>query len=143
MKVYVASSWRNTLQPDVVAHLRAEGFDVYDFKNDDGRGEDFHWRDIDPKWETWSARETQAALEHPLCVGAFAADMQHLTDCDALVYVQPCGVSASLELGWAVGKGIPAVVLLADDACEPELMLKMATSATSLAEVVAELRRAL
>lgn len=33
MKIYVASSWRNQYQPEVVATLRAVGHEVYDFKN--------------------------------------------------------------------------------------------------------------
>lgn len=32
-KVYVASSWRNLLQPGVVSALRSMGHWVYDFKN--------------------------------------------------------------------------------------------------------------
>lgn len=31
MKVYVASSWRNSYQPEVVKALRLSGHDVYDF----------------------------------------------------------------------------------------------------------------
>jgi hypothetical protein len=31
-KIYLASSWRNTYQPDVLAQLR-EQFEVYDFRN--------------------------------------------------------------------------------------------------------------
>ena len=50
--------------------------------------------------------------------------MDALEACDALVMVQPCGRSAALELGWAVGAGKPTIVLLADG--EPELMLLMA-----------------
>lgn len=30
MKIYVASSWRNNRQPDVVKFLRNLGYDVYD-----------------------------------------------------------------------------------------------------------------
>ncbi len=30
MKIYVASSWRNQFQQEVVALLRAEGHEVYD-----------------------------------------------------------------------------------------------------------------
>lgn len=33
MKIYVASSWRNLLQPAVVHVLRRCGHDVYDFKH--------------------------------------------------------------------------------------------------------------
>ena len=32
-KIYVASSWRNVFQQDVVAILRDLGHEVYDFKN--------------------------------------------------------------------------------------------------------------
>ena len=31
-KIYVASSWRNTFYPEVVARLREAGHDVYDFR---------------------------------------------------------------------------------------------------------------
>lgn len=33
MKIYVASSWRNERQPEVVEHLRSFGYEVYDFRN--------------------------------------------------------------------------------------------------------------
>lgn len=32
-RIYVASSWRNNVQPLVVQTLRVAGLDVYDFKN--------------------------------------------------------------------------------------------------------------
>lgn len=35
-KIYVASSWRNGHQQNVVAALRGIGFEVYDFKNPNG-----------------------------------------------------------------------------------------------------------
>jgi len=33
MKIYLASSWRNQYQADVLAALRVSGAEVYDFKN--------------------------------------------------------------------------------------------------------------
>ena len=33
MKIYVASSWRNLLQPGIVLALRRCGHEVYDFRN--------------------------------------------------------------------------------------------------------------
>ena len=33
MKIYVASSWRNTYYPQVVETLRQAGYEVYDFRN--------------------------------------------------------------------------------------------------------------
>jgi hypothetical protein len=35
--VYVASSWRNEMQADVCATLKAAGIEHYDFKNPEGR----------------------------------------------------------------------------------------------------------
>ena len=32
-RIYVASSWRNKYQPEVVAALRKAGHEVYDFRN--------------------------------------------------------------------------------------------------------------
>jgi hypothetical protein len=42
------------------------------------------------------------------------------------VLVQPCGASAHLEFGWAVGAGKRTAVLLSDSDFRPDLMLKMA-----------------
>jgi hypothetical protein len=33
VRIYVASSWKNNIQPEVVHELRKLGHDVYDFKN--------------------------------------------------------------------------------------------------------------
>ena len=49
MKIYVASSWRNEFQPVVVAILRADGHQVYDFKDEEG----FHWTEVDGDWKDW------------------------------------------------------------------------------------------
>ena len=45
---------------------------------------------------------------------------------ELLVLVMPCGRSAHLEMGYAVGSGIPAVIFMSDG--EPELMYKMASA---------------
>lgn len=42
MKIYVASSWRNNRQPDVVKFLRDLGHEVYDFKNPKPGDDGFH-----------------------------------------------------------------------------------------------------
>ena len=43
--VYVASSWRNPIQPAVCAALRSAGIDHYDFKNPEG-GTGFSWKEV-------------------------------------------------------------------------------------------------
>ncbi len=130
MKIYVASSWRNENQPQVVQRLRDEGHDVYDFRNPKEhiheRDEGFHWSDIDPEWKNWTPEQFVGALDHPLAEAGFKSDMHGLTTAEALVLVMPCGRSAHLEMGYAAGAGIPTIILMADG--EPELMYKMATA---------------
>lgn len=116
MNIYVASSWRNLLQPAVVSILRNCGHTVYDF-----RQHGFAWRDVAPDWQNWTPEQYEQALKHPLAVAGFERDMKALKECDACILVLPSGRSASFEFGYAIGQGkIGAVVLF--DSCEPELM---------------------
>jgi hypothetical protein len=122
VKIYVASSWRNTYQPIVVLALRVAGHEVYDFRNPhDGYG--FQWSSVDPAWQAWTPRRFRECLSHPAAERGFALDMDALRWCDACVLVAPCNRSAHLELGWATGAGKKTVILLEDG--EPELMYKM------------------
>lgn len=120
MNVYVASSWRNEFQPDVVVALRSAGHDVYDFRNPAPGDCGFHWSEIDPNWERWGPDQYIAGLKHPLARAGFRSDMDALTACDACVLVLPSGRSSHLELGWAAGAGKRTAILL--DRVEPELM---------------------
>ncbi len=122
-KIYVASSWRNSHQPAVVQALRADGHDVYDFRNPAPGDCGFKWEEIDPGWELWTPVEFRMYLEDPIAVKGFLNDMRALQDCDCCVLVLPCGRSAHLELGYAIGAGKPTFILLAEG--EPELMYKM------------------
>lgn len=61
--------------------------------------------------------------------------MDALRECDACVYVMPCGVSASLEAGWAAGAGKPVIVYV-PGLREPDLMVKMANVVTDDLAVV-------
>lgn len=140
MKVYVASSWRNVKQPAVVAALRAAGHEVYDFRNPAPGNDGFAWSEIDPAWESWTEEQYVAALRHPLAVQGFASDMNALLDREACVLVEPCGISAHLEFGWAIGAGRLGLVDI-EGIREPELMLAMALDGIcfSTAEVVRRL----
>jgi len=129
MNIYVASSWRNERQPAVVERLKAEGHDVYDFRNPKEhiheRDAGFHWSDIDSEWMSWTPKQFIDALDHPLAEAGFKSDMDGLTNAEVLVLVMPCGRSAHLEMGYAAGAGIPTIILMSDG--EPELMYRMAT----------------
>lgn len=139
MKIYVASSWRNTYQPQVVRVLRLEGHEVYDFKDSEG----FHWSEVDEKWQNWIADIPKylKGLTHPCAERGFNRDMTALMNCDACVYVMPCGVSASLEAGWACGAG-KRVLFYVPELREPDLMVKMGELITDdLQTIISVLRR--
>lgn len=134
-RVYVASSWRNDVQPLVVEVLRAHRLEVYDFRHPSAG---FAWSDIDPDWEAWTPAQFAQQLEHPQALKGFASDFEGMRWADACVMVQPCGVSAALEAAWIAGRGWPTCALLhQDERFEPELMLGLLDRIfVDLAEVV-------
>jgi nucleoside 2-deoxyribosyltransferase len=134
MKIYVASSWRNTRQPEVVQALREAGHDVYDFKQPAPGDNGFHWTEIDGGWKSWTPERFVAALAHPIAEAGYEKDMGALERADVCVMVMPCGRSASLETGYAIGAGKPTFILLSDG--EPELMFKMAQVCLTLPELI-------
>lgn len=122
-KIYVASSWRNAQQADVVARLQAAGHEVYDFKNPRPQDHGFSWSEIDPDWKGWTPEKYREALDHRIAQRGFGSDFGAMKWADTFVLVLPCGRSAHLELGWACGQGKETFVILEE--CEPELMVKM------------------
>lgn len=132
-RIYLASSWRNTHQAELVAKLREEGFEVYDFRNPTSGGpvtsvtpvEGFSWRQCDPAW-----REApnpfvayRAMLDHPAAERGFAADFEAMRWADTCVLLLPSGRSAHIEAGWMVGAGKRLVVYQPTlEGFEPELM---------------------
>jgi len=125
-RVYVASSWRNNVQPAVVEAVRAAGHEVYDFKKPRPGDTGFHWSEIDLNWQMWEPDEFRAALEHPIARAGFASDWNAMEWADACILVMPCGRSAHIEAGYFVGAGKDLVILLSDG--EPELMYKMSAN---------------
>lgn len=130
--VYVASSWRNPAQPQICAALAAAGIDHYDFRNPPGRT-GFSWKQVKPergwllaKGTDWEPVDTfLEMMDHPAAVASFDTDFQAMQRADTFVLVLPCGKSAHLELGWAVGAGKRTAILL-EDPVEPESMYHMA-----------------
>ena len=145
--VYVASSWRNPSHPVVVDFLRAEGIPCYDFKRDEGA--QFGWHEVMPDTyvpgsESMAVGDYLEAIEHPRAIEGYASDFAAMQRADTFVLVLPCGRSAHLELGWAVGAGKRTAILLdaSADAMVPELMYKMvnhiATDVTDLLDWLQE-----
>ena len=105
-KIYVASSWRNVFQQDVV-----------------GNG-GFQWSDIDPNWQNWTTEQYREALNHPIAQKGFDSDFNGMKWADVCVMVLPCGRSANTEAGWMKGAG-KKVMVYSPKKEEPELMYKI------------------
>lgn len=139
MNIYLASSWRNARQPEVLAALREAGHKVYDFRNPAPGNEGFSWKQIEGGWQAWTVEQYRHALRHSIAAVGFTFDMEALAACDACVLVLPCGRSAHLEAGWAAGAGKMLWVLI-ENLDEPELMYLMAhAGADSICTSVPEL----
>ena len=78
MRIYVASSWRNLLQPYIVVMLRKCGHEVYDFRSPTPGDSGFSWREIHPDWENWTPQQYRDALEHPIAKEGFKNDINVL-----------------------------------------------------------------
>ena len=130
MKVYVASSWRNLLQPGIVSMIRSMGHEVYDFRHPTPDNEGFKWAEIDPEWQKWTPEQYREALTHPVALRGFTFDIEALEACEVCVLVLPSGRSASWEFGYACGKGKRGIVVMFD-AQEPELMYQGRTIVTT------------
>lgn len=122
-KIYVASSWRNLFQPEVVKQLRKAGHEVYDFKNPPSKS-GFNWSQIDLTWREWSTKEYIDALKHPIAQAGFDSDFNAMKESDICVLVLPSGRSAHSEAGWMKGAG-KKVFVYSPIVQDAELMYKM------------------
>jgi len=137
VKIYVASSWRNLLQPGIVHVLRRLGHEVYDFRNPKAGDNGFSWKAVFPGYVPGGKvgpAEYREGLRHPISAAGYENDISALRWCDAVVYVMPCGRSASWEFGYAMGQGKRGfVVMLNDD--EPDMLFSEATIIASMDEL--------
>lgn len=131
-KIYLASSWRNARQPEVLATLRAAGHEVYDFRDPVSH---FRWDGIDADWEQWTTEQYLEGLKSPKADFGFNQDFGAMEWADVGVLLLPCGRSAHLEAGYFVGAGKRLVIALEGQE-EPELMYKMADVICKISDVV-------
>lgn len=123
MRIYLASSWRNPEQPELVDLLRGAGHEAYDFRNPSTGGPKndmppeygFSWKQTDPSWGSITpdiVERYKAMLRHPVAQRGFAADFAAMKWADTCVLALPCGRSAHIEAGWMAGSGRRLVVYM-------------------------------
>ncbi len=124
-RIYVASSWRNAYQPNVVEQLRNNDHLVYDFRNPPGKA-GFQWKDIEEGWQSWDMQRYRQLLQTtPDAAYGFLADYKAMQWADTCVLVLPCGRSAHLEAGYFNGANKRLIIYIPEP-IEPDLMYLMA-----------------
>jgi hypothetical protein len=120
-RVYVASSWRSTMFDATVNILEAAGVPHYNFKKPSSDLSGFSWSEV---MEGFDINKQEAVVADYL----EALGTARATEAFEADFVLPCGKSAHLELGWAVGAGKRTAILLDTGkygTVQPELMYKM------------------
>ncbi len=116
-------SLRNPQVTVIAEKLRDAGFDVFD-----------DWYAAGPEADdAWQRYETERGHTYPEALAGYAAqhvykyDREHLDRCHIGVLVLPAGKSGHLELGYLLGRGKPAYILLADKVERFDVMYNFAT----------------
>lgn len=135
--VYIMGSMRNAQVPKVAKVLRLAGWDAFDDWHCTGPESDDFWQ----KYEKQRRRSYAEALAGWHARDVFEFDKKHLDRCDIGVLVLPAGKSAHIELGYLVGCGKKAYILMDGEPDRFDLMYLFATKVfTSLEDLLKELR---
>lgn len=113
MKVYISASWKQRDRVRALAiALRREGFEVYDFTDPACRGAP----EIPP--EKFPAQFDPAATTYkdylnsqPHWRSAVVGNKAALDATDAVVLLLPAGADSHADWAYAVGRGVPSVVV--------------------------------
>lgn len=126
-KIYLASSWKNSLQPQLVKDLRNIGHEVYDFRNPHVGNNGFSWSSIDENWKEWTSEQFRNTLYfNKIAEKGFKNDWNGMLWADTGILLLPCGRSAHIEAGYFRGANKQLFIVLSEDQNEAELMYKMA-----------------
>jgi len=121
--IYVIGSLRN---PEIGAFgkvLRELGYDAFTDWWSVGPHADDSWRDH----EKLKGHDQVQALLSWSSRNIFMFDKYHLDRCEMAVLVLPAGKSGCIELGYTIGRGKPAFVVLDGDPDRYDVMLSFAT----------------
>lgn len=126
MKLYVASSWRNTDYAVTIEALRELGHEIWDWRNPPTGGTGFRWTDVASDYaggevDTDTYRNM---LLHPAAEVGYASDRKGMEWCECGVLLLPSGISAHTEAGWIRGYG-KQVFVLRPYPTVPDLMYKL------------------
>lgn len=129
-RVYIASSWKNGTQPELVKRLREEGHQVYDFRHPQGRNDRNVWESVTRKLSLYnkykklvlSLQDFIRMLLHDDAKERFEEHYNAMLDADTCILLLPCGNSAHTEAGYMAGFGKRVFVYYTNQYVKPELM---------------------
>jgi len=121
-KIYVGGSLSNPEIIRITKVLTTADHEVFSSWFTPGPEADEHWRDYE-KELGYSYRE---ALRRPAAQNIFHFDKRWIDWSDVFVMVMPCGKSAHLELGYAVGTGKETIVYMPEEPERYDVMLAFA-----------------
>ena len=102
MKIYMASSWKNANDVEVIAQVLREHCHEVDCFTDESTGRYvFHWSQID----SFENLDAMNFMHDERSQKAFKEDKKWIDWADGVLLLLPAGKSAHLEAGYAVGKG--------------------------------------
>lgn len=134
--IYLIGSMRNPRIPVIANDLRRAGFEIFDDWYSPGKNADDEWQ----AYELARGRTYQQALAGEHAKQVFEFDKMHLDQASSAVLVAPAGKSAHIELGYMIGCGKPAYVLMPGEPERFDIMYKFATAVcASLDELVGRL----
>jgi hypothetical protein len=135
---YLIGSLRNPDIPLIGNRLRDAGIDVFDEWHDAGPEADDYWK----KDQQTRNRTYLEALESYAADHIFRFDKYHLDRCNGAILILPAGRSGHIELGYMIGKGKSAYVLLDKDTDRWDVMYKFANGVFfSIDELIYELKK--
>lgn len=120
---YIIGALKNPEIPIIATQLRSVGYEIVDDWYAAGPEADEIWRE----YEQARGRPFCEAIKGIHAKAAFESDKEWLDKADFVVLVLPAGKSGHLELGYAIGKGKPAWVLMPEPPMRFDLMYRFAT----------------
>lgn len=129
-RIYIASSWKNKFQQQLVKELRKRGHKVYDFKHPSGRNDVPVWESVSVTQNLRSAyvekclkgKDFKRMLLDRQSIKRFEEHFAAMQDADTCILLLPAGRSSHIEAGHMNGMGKRVFVMDTSKEVTPELM---------------------
>lgn len=129
-RIYIASSWKNKFQQQLVEELRKRGHKVYDFKHPYGRNDVPVWESVSVTQNLRSAyvekclkgKDFKRMLLDRQSIKRFEEHFAAMQDADTCILLLPAGRSSHIEAGHMNGMGKRVFVMDTSKEVTPELM---------------------